>query len=268
MESLPIRVIIADDDAVARERLQMALQVVLDLTVVAVAEDGAAAVRALRANTVDVAFLDVEMPFLTGFDVVAEIGVGNMPLVVFCSGYDKYAVRAFDAFALDFLLKPWETERLQATLGRIRTRIAEVRAQALAQVDPRLVALLGYVQQQRDNGPAATYPETVAVGVGTKYEMVRLADVLSVQADGDYVRLFLPDRSHTLQRTLSGLEEDILDPAKFARISRSAIIQIPSVTNVKLEDNGTARVTLRDGSHIACSRAYRSALEDRLHLLG
>lgn len=259
----PIRALIVDDDASARRRLRELAGQVEGLTVVGECVNGREAVDSLTSRDVDLVFLDVEMPLLDGFGVIAEIGAGRMPPIIFTSAYSEFGVRAFEAYALDYLLKPFDDARFLAALQRAQAQI-EARTQPAASrndVDPRLRGLLEHLQDPRRN----SHPEAIAIRTGGQYIVVRVADIDWIEADGNYSKLYVKQRPRLLTKTLATLEKEVLDPAVFVRVHRSAIVNSSKITAVDPHEHGELTLVLQDGTRVQCSRRFRRRLEDRLY---
>ena len=258
-----IRALVVDDDTSARRRLIELAGQVEDLVVIGECVDGREAVAALRARDADLVFLDVEMPRLDGFGVIAEVGAARMPPIIFTSAYSEFGVRAFEAYALDYLLKPFDDARFLAALQRARAQV-EARTSAAedaSAVDPRLRGLLEHLQDPRRNG----HPEAIAIRTGGQYVVVRVADVDWIEADGNYSRLYVKQRPRLLTKTLATLEKEVLDPNVFVRVHRSAIVNSTKIAAVEPHVHGELTLVLQDGTHVQCSRRFRRRLEERLY---
>jgi two-component system LytT family response regulator len=256
-----IRALIADDERPARRKLRELLARESDFEVVAEAADGVEAVAAIREASPDVVFLDIRMPRLDGFEVIAEVGVEAMPLVVFVTAFDEHALRAFEVHALDYLLKPFAPSRFQRLLGRLRRQLgapaaaAAVPAGDLAQRIERLLAAMR---------PAPDYPRQLLVerGSGSSGRQALLAvdQIDLVRAEGNYLRFFSQGVEHRRRGTLRDLEGR-LDPARFVRLNRSEIVRLGAIRELQPWFHGDARVILQDGSVLTWSRRYRSKME-------
>jgi two-component system, LytTR family, response regulator len=243
-----IRVLIVDDEAVARRRLRRLLANEADVVVAGECGDGRTAVHAIARDAPDLVFLDVRMPELDGFEVVQSIAAAERPKIVFVTAFDRYALRAFDVHAVDYLLKPFTRERFHLALGRARERRAERPG------DPRLPALL------RDLRSAHRYPSRVAVRAGDKYVVVNWRDVDWIEAADNYVSLHVGPREFLLRDTLASIEQQ-LDPEQFVRIHRSAIVQLDRVVELRPATHGDVQVKLRNGACLALSRTWRQRVE-------
>ena len=247
-----LRALVVDDEPLARQTVRLLLDRTDDVTCAWEAADGRSAVDAIRAHRPDVVFLDVQMPHLDGFGVVDAIGPEAMPATVFVTAFDQHALRAFDAAAVDYLVKPYDDARFARALDRARA-LAAPGADGLAD---RLRALLA------DAAPEPTPCERLLVREGTRLTVVRTEAVDWAEAAGDYVALHVGPRTHLVRETLSALAER-LEPA-FARVHRSAIVRVDRIRDVRLTPAGDARVFLRDGTEIRASRRYWKGLEARL----
>jgi len=242
------RVLIVDDEAVARRRIRRLLAPEDDVIVVGECGDGASAVRAIAAEHPDLAFLDVQMPELDGFDVVQAVKPSELPAVVFVTAFDRYALRAFDVHAIDYLLKPFTSERFRVALARARERRGDKDA------------LAALAEQLRER---PRYLARFAVRTGDRTVLVDCADVDWMEAADNYVKLHVGAREYLLRETLAGIERR-MNPAAFARIHRSAIVQIARVAELSPATHGDLGVRLRDGTRLTLSRTFRDRLMVRL----
>ena len=260
MSSPTIRAIIVDDEAPARQHLGRLLQAHPEIEVVRECADGASAVRTIGSTGVDLVFLDVQMPELDGFGVIAEVGPERMPPVIFISAYSEFAVRAFEAYAIDYLLKPYDGARLRVALERAKEQMAARKAHHDAD-DERLNGLLAHVE-----GPETDrYPDAIAIKSGANYVVTRVADIDWIEADGNYARIYAQKQARLLTKSLATLEKDVLDPEMFVRVHRSSIVNTQKIASVKPQQHGDFTLVLHDGTHVQCSRRYRKRLEDKLY---
>lgn len=245
---LLLRVLIVDDEPLARDRLRAVLAAEPGLLLVGECGDGAAAVEAIRSAQPDLVLLDVQMPGLDGFGVLEAVGADAMPMVIFVTAHDGYAVRAFEVHALDYLLKPFDDDRLRAAVDRARH--PGVEAAALA---TRLRALL----DQRGAGPpAAPYAQRLMVRRGAAIRYVPLDQVEWIEAADNYVRLHGAGSIHLVRMPLRELEER-LDPTAFARVHRSAIVRLAAVREIRPWAGGDYLAVLQSGREVRISRTYR-----------
>lgn len=247
-----MRALVVDDEAPARKRLRTLLSEAADVEVVGEAESGATAVNAIRELAPDVVFLDLQMPEGDGFDVVATIGADEMPLTVFVTAFDEHAIRAFEVEALDYVLKPYTPERLQATLDRVRARLAAPRrgeGDALARV-------------VEDMTPAKVPLRHLLVEQGNRSVFLPVERIDWIESDRNYVTLHAAGHRFTLRTTLNAIEAR-LDPARFLRINRSQLVRIDAVREVHAWSHGDRHVLMSSGVTLVWSRRYRARDDDR-----
>jgi two-component system, LytTR family, response regulator len=245
------RVLLVDDEAVARRRLRRYLAHDDSVAIVGECADGASAVSAIRTLRPDIVLLDVQIPELDGFDVLRSLTPEELPAVIFVTAFDRYALRAFDLHAIDYLLKPFTRERFALALARAKDRLRD------RESDDRLAAL---VEQLR---AAPRTPGRVAVRSGPRIVVINWADVDWIEAADNYVTLHVGRTQYLLRSTLTALEGK-LDAHQFVRIHRSAMVQVDRVTELVSETHGDFTVRLRDGSALTLSRTFRERLERAL----
>jgi two-component system LytT family response regulator len=262
-DAAPIRALIVDDEPLARERLQELLEDAPAVTVVGTAEDGLDAVEDIREQAPDLVFLDVQMPGMTGIDVIEEIGADDMPVTVFVTAYDQYAIKAFDLAAVDYLLKPFDDERFEQALRRAREQIANREDEAISE---RLLHLL----QERDpslleeeNPRDEPYLERIAVQGRGKARIVPVDDLTHITADGSYAELHTDDDTYVIRERMKTLAAR-LDPDMFVRVHRSAIVRLDEVELILRGGGGNYAVRLKDGTRLSVSRSRVDELQDRL----
>ena len=248
-----IRVLVADDQPMARERLVSLLAAEPGVQVAATAASGPEAVESIRQSAPDLVFLDLQMPGMDGFKVIEAIGVDRMPATVFVTAYDEYAVRAFEVQALDYLLKPFGRQRFQSALARARRHLERERQGEMA---GRLAELLRSGRQ--DSGG-----ERLLVKSGGRVSFVDVEAIDWVEAEGNYVRVYAGDQVHLIRETMGALIEKI-GPHRFSRIHRSRIVNIKRVKELLIAGGGDYQVVLWDGTRLGLSRLYRDALQEQL----
>jgi two-component system LytT family response regulator len=248
-----IRTVIADDEPLARERLYSLLTSEPDIEVVDQCADGIDTVAAILRHRPDLLFLDIEMPGVNGFEVLKKLDPQQMPFIIFVTAYDKYALQAFEAHALDYLLKPFDRERFAAALGQARNRISQHRSVNLS---ARFFEMF-----QRFNGDRRV--ERIVVKSGGRIVFLRTDEVDWIEAAGNYVSLHVGRESHLLRETLTAFEEK-LAPGLFVRIHRSAIVNVERIRELKPTLGGDCDVVLRDGTQLTLSRNYRNRLQQLL----
>ena len=242
-----LRVLIVDDEPLARRGLRVRLERMRDIEIVGEAESGSGAVDAIELHRPDVVLLDVQMPELDGFDVVDAIGADDMPITIFVTAYDAHAIRAFDAHALDYLLKPVDDERFERAIERARLRAAERGARAREAALGDLLA-----------APVRRESRIVLRDRG-RVIVLQHADVDWISAEGDYVRVFAGGRGYLVRHTMVAMEAR-LDPKDFARIHRSAIVNVSRVREIRAHGDRDYIVVLRDDTKLKMSRSYRDRL--------
>ena len=248
------RVIVADDEPLARERLRMLLTAEPGVELVAECENGTAAIEAIQRLHPDLVFLDVQMPGATGFEVIDAVGAGRMPPVVFVTAYDQYALRAFDVRALDYLLKPFDRERFQQALARARQQVHQ---DAPGELERRLLALM-----QDLKGPHHHVDRFVVKSGGRVY-FVRADEIDWIESAGNYVKLHAGNETHLMRETMTAVETQ-LDKERFFRIHRCYIVNIERVRELQPSFNGEYVVFLTTGARLTLSRGYRDKVQQRL----
>ena len=249
-----IRVLVVDDEAPARRLLTDLLRQDAEIGTILQASDGREAVRMIRAEKPALVFLDVQMPELDGLGVVTEVGAANMPLTVFVTAHDQHAIRAFETNALDYLLKPFSDERLEASLARAKARLSEQHVQAFGQ------SVLQVIAAQK---PPSAWLDRLVVRTGATTQFVRTADIDWIEAAGVYATLHAGGKEHLYRAALTELAER-LDPARFVRIHRSAIVNIDAIAQLVAVSHGEFDVVFQNGTRTRASRTYRAALEKRV----
>ena len=247
-----MRVLIVDDEPLARRRLREMLAEAPDVEVVGECSDGEEAVAGILALRPDVVFLDIEMPEMDGFEVLRTLGPEQTPVVVFATAYDEYAMRAFDAHAVDYLLKPLERGRVESSLDRAR---AFVDRHTHPSFHARLQAVLASLE-----GPGSESPERIGVRVGQRIEFVRVADIDWVGAEANYVRLHVEKRSYVIRETLQQFSKR-LDPKLFLRIHRSTLLNTKRIKAIQSIGRGSYTMVLQDGTKLTSGASFREAIE-------
>jgi two-component system LytT family response regulator len=247
---MTIRAVIVDDEPLARRRIRSLLVKAEGVELVAECANGREAIQAIEASPPDLLFLDIQMPEVDGFDVLRAIGAGHVPVVIFVTAYDQFALRAFEAHALDYLLKPFDDERFEAALQRARERI---RQQQGGDLDRRLRALLQEVRGERG------YLRRLVVPTGPRSVFVRTEEIDWIEAERNYIRLHVGGRAHLLRENLGHIES-ALDPAAFCRIHRSIIVNVDRIQSVASLCGGEYLVVLHDGTRLTSGRSYRRNL--------
>lgn len=264
----PIRTLIVDDEALSRRGLEIRLRAAGDFAVIGQCANGREAIDAVRSQQPDLVFLDIQMPGLSGFDVLAQLPAESLPMIVFVTAYDSYAMRAFEARAIDYLLKPVEDSRFAAAISHIR-ELREQRS-AASQRD-RLVGLLADVSGSGEIDAESLLAKGGAALPGARHsvlpiregrETIRLdmAAIDWIDAAGDYMCIHAGSRTHILRGTMKQLE-DALDPRVFQRVHRSTIVNLARVKRLRAHMNGEYFLTLDGGHELKLSRTYRDKIE-------
>lgn len=243
-----VRALIVDDEPLARKGVRGHLAPEIDVQVIGECSNGREAVAIIRATKPDLVFLDVQMPELDGFGVIAEIGVAEMPAVIFVTAYDAHAIRAFEVQALDYVLKPFEPSRFRIAVSRAR---AEIQRRRNGEINLRLIDLLEELRSPKE------YSERLAIKSNGRVNFVNVAEIDWIEAADNYVRLHAGRKSYLLREMMSGLEKK-LDPRRFARVHRSVIVNLGRVRELKSTFKGEYEIVLQDGKHLPFGRAYRS----------
>ena len=256
---MTIRTLLVDDEPLARQRLRQLVGGEPDLTVVGECVDGPDACAAIARERPDLVFLDVQMPEMDGFAVLQQVPRDQLPMVIFTTAFDRHAVRAFDAHALDYLLKPLKPERFTAAVARARDQLASQRERAATR------GLLELLAERQATAPRVTSAPTLTrltVKTGDKVVVVATHDIDSIEAAGNYVAVRVGPDSHILRETLTALEAQ-LDPESFLRISRSAIVNLARITELHPMFKGEHILVLKNGRRLTMTRGLRD-VEQRL----
>jgi two-component system, LytTR family, response regulator len=249
-----IRTLIADDEPLARERLRTLLARHDDVQIIGECANGPDTIDAITELHPDLVLLDVEMPRVDGFAVLEALDPEALPAVVFVSAHDQYAVRAFEAHALDYILKPFDEARVDRALHRVRGQLTRAPGDT-RHIDPRLVSLLEELRDRRRS-------DRLVVKTGGRVVFLRTEDIDWIEASGNYVRLHVGGEAHLLRESMKNMERR-LDPSTFVRIHRSAIVNVDRIRELEPWFHGEYIVILRDGTRLTSSRVF----SDRLNAL-
>lgn len=250
----PIRAVIVDDEPLAREGVRLHLEAESDIEVIGEAGSGEEAVSLIGTVRPDLLFLDVQMPGLDGFGVLEALGPAHMPVTIFTTAYDQFALRAFDAHAIDYILKPYDRERFHSAIERARTQLNGRRK---ATADDRLDSLLDELRSR------SQYLERIVVRSGGRIMILRVAEIDWIEAASNYVRLHAGGREYLLRETMTALESK-LDPADFVRIHRSTIVRVDRIRELEPLFQGDYVVILEGNTRLTSSRGYRDRLQELL----
>ncbi len=249
--NIKIQTLIVDDEPLARERIRKLLEEEADIEIVGECGNGLEAIEAIRHRQPSLVFLDVQMPELDGFGVIERLRGQRMPAVVFVTAHDQFAVQAFEVYALDYLLKPFDSERFQKTLERVRERL---RTRSDIDLNERISQLLA------DLPGTQKLPDRLAIKTAGRLILLRIADIDWIEAADNYVSLHLGSESHLHRETMSALESR-LPVDRFIRISRSAIVNVEKIKELQPLFHGEYAVILRNGTRLTLSRSYRDRLQ-------
>ena len=256
MTTRPIRVLIVDDEPLARQRIEDLLAREPNVEIVGTADNGNAAIEAIGRLSPDLLFLDVQMPGKTGLEVARAIGAESMPATIFVTAYDQHALQAFDLAAVDYLVKPFDDERFEQAFRRAR-RLVEL--EETGRLHQHLRTLLRDGSLPR----AVRYLDRIAVESKGKVRFIPVDDIDYIEASGPYAELVVGGRRHVIREALQTLEER-LDPTRFMRVHRSAIVQLDRVDTLLRGAGGDYEIQLKDGTRLRVSRSRREDLAQRL----
>jgi two-component system LytT family response regulator len=245
-----LRALVVDDEILARRALLRLLKSDREINVIGQCGDGVSAVDAIRRTKPDLVFLDVQMPEMDGFRVVETVGVDQMPVTIFVTAFDRYALNAFDANAVDYLLKPFAPDRLSRALARARDRLHDRQNRDTAQ---RLFSLL-------DSRYQSDYAQRITVSTGGRIVFISVNEIDWIEAEGNYARLHVARHIYDVRETLQALVEK-LDPREFVRIHRSTIVNATRIREVQPWFQGSHIVLLQTGEELRMSRYQRDAVE-------
>jgi len=248
------QVLIVDDEPLARDRIRRLLSDQEDMTVVGECGDGVCAITSIKELDPDLVFLDVQMPEMDGMEVVRTVGTKDFPAVIFVTAHDSYALQAFEVHAVDYLLKPFDRLRFQEALQRVRRRLSENKQENFND------QLKTFMQSLH---PSNHYQQRLAVKTDGRVFLLNVQDVDWLESAGNYICLHVGKQTHIIRETLTQLE-DQLDPQKFARIHRSAIVNMERVQELRPYFHGDYKVFLQNGVELSLSRKYRDELYRRM----
>jgi two-component system LytT family response regulator len=266
---MTIRTILVDDEPLAIQGLQLRLEPHEDVEIIDTCSNGREAIRSIKTNKPDLVFLDIQMPGFDGFSVVQGLMEVEPPLFVFVTAYSDHAIRAFEAQAIDYLMKPVEEDRLAATLDRVRQRLAEKKGveevgrlmEVLAEVAPEAAAEMG----EAGEAPSANRFEKM-INIKDRGQIFRVDvdNIERIDAAGDYMCIYTAENTLILRETMKDLEKR-LDPRRFQRVHRSTIVNLDLVKQVKPHTNGECFLVLDSGAQVKVSRSYRDVVARFVH---
>jgi two-component system LytT family response regulator len=257
-QSTAIRTLIVDDEPLARRTIRALLEDDSEIEIIGECGSGPEAVDLIRKKTPDLLFLDIQMPGMTGFEVLSRIEVERLLLTVFVTAFDQFALKAFEVHALDYLLKPFTDRRFAEALHQAKSNL---QLKEVGKLGQRLAALLG----EQLNSPAMpnTFLTRFMIKTAGRITFVKTGDVDWIGADDYYIKLHVGPKAHLLRMSMSELEHK-LDPAHFLRIHRSAIVNFDRIKELHQNPNGDYVVVLKDGTELKLSRGRRERLEQML----
>jgi two-component system LytT family response regulator len=248
---MKITALIVDDEPLAREKIRRLLRSETDVEIIGEAVSGAEAVEMIENQKPDLIFLDIQMPEMNGFEVLNAIKNGAaIPAVIFVTAYDKYAIKAFEVHALDYLLKPFDSERLQSALKRVREQLESKSHNGF---DEKLMSLLSDLKAEKE------YPQRLVLKTAGRVYFIKTSDIDWIEAAGNYVKLHIGKDAHLLRETMNKTEAK-LDPEKFLRIHRSSLVNIDRIKELNPLFNGDYLVILQDKTELTLSRNYHDRL--------
>ena len=257
----PLRALVVDDEPLARRGLKLRLADIADVEIVDECHNGRAALASIAKLAPDLVFLDIQMPGLDGFDVVRELQSDSMPLIVFVTAFDQYAINAFEVHAVDYLLKPVEQPRLEEAVRRARVMVDAAKAvDHKARLMNLIVSMTGHseatIDSLAEHRGEQRYPARLTIRDGTRVAIVPVREIEWIDAAGDYMCIHVRNTTHVMRVTMKQLEA-LLDPALFLRVHRSTLINADHVVGLTAHDNGEFFVTLSQGARLKVSRGYR-----------
>jgi two-component system LytT family response regulator len=258
------RALIVDDEPLARRSLRLLLERDADIEIAGECNNGAEAIEFVKAEQPDLVFLDIQMPGLSGFEVLEKLGQsGPLPVIVFVTAFDEHAIRAFEFNALDYLLKPFSDERFQISLVRAKTQLAQ---QEIGQLSKKLLALAENFKTGTPpiEKPDENYTSRFMIKAGGRISFVKAEEIDWIEAADYYVKLHVGRKGHLIRETMNDLETK-MDPSRFVRIHRSTIVNIDRIKELQPYFNGHYIVILNDGTELKMSRSRRDLLHDRLN---
>ena len=258
-----IKTLIVDDEPLARRNLRVLLERDPQIEILDECRNGREAVKAINTLSPDLIFLDIQMPEMDGFDVLARVGPEHIQAIIFVTAFDQYALKAFDVHALDYLLKPFDDERFVRALERAKSQIA---AREINQLSGRLLALLEERETERKGSTRdERYLTRLMIKASSRMMLLKVDEIDFIEADGNYAKLHAGRKTHLLREKMNDLEGR-LDPAKFVRIHRSIIVNLERIKEMHPHFNGDYVVVLEDGRQLKLSRTRREQLEARLRI--
>lgn len=251
------RILIIDDEALARQRVRKLLETRTDIEVVQECRNGKEAINAITEHAPDLIFLDIQMKDMTGFDVLQALPREKWPLTIFVTAYDEYAIQAFDIFAFDYLLKPFKNERFFLSLDKA---IVQLQQEEQEQRADKLQELVNYLQKEKEK------PEPLALKQGSKISLVQMDDIRYIEASGYYIEVYTSESKRLLLRESMTNMLEQLGKSNFIRIHRSTIINTDFLSEIQHTGAGDVVTKMKDGKTFRVSKSYKEGLFKRLKL--
>ncbi|MEM6581622.1 MAG: LytTR family DNA-binding domain-containing protein [Pseudomonadota bacterium] len=263
----PLRAIVVDDERLARRGLALRLAEIPLVDVIAQCANGHEALAVIHTESPDLIFLDIQMPGMDGFDMVCELQADAMPLIIFVTAFDQYAIEAFKVHAVDYILKPIDEERLQEAVARAVKRHSQEQSDSkeslLALVSGRDSVSKAKELLATDSADQKTWPDRLTIKDGSQYQFIRIDDIQWIDAAGDYMCVHAKGKTHIMRTTMKRLEAS-LNPDIFMRIHRSSIVSVNAIASAASHINGEFVLTLHGGTNLKVSRSYRDKIKSLL----
>ncbi|MEO8665131.1 MAG: LytTR family DNA-binding domain-containing protein [Ignavibacteria bacterium] len=254
MHSRKIKVIIIDDEILAREKIRNFLNAEKDIEISAECKDGTDAIKKINSLSPDLIFLDIHMPGMNGIELIESFKGEFSPVIIFTTAHHKYAIKAFELFALDYLLKPFDKERFQKSLSRARSHL---QTKAPTEHNEKIISLLKELKSQKE--PEPKYLDRMVIKSAGRIFFLKTEEIDHIEAAGNYLRVYSNNESHLIRDTMNSIEKKI-DPSVFVRIQRSAIVNINSVKELKPWFHGEYLVYLKNGTKLVSGRTFKDNL--------
>lgn len=257
-----VRTLIIDDEALARRRIRHLLEQRQDVEVLGECKNGEEAIGAIEEKQPDLIFLDIQMKDMSGFEVLENIQSTSFPLIVFVTAYDQYAIKAFDIFAFDYLLKPFKEERFALSVDKAVASLEKQHTSELPQSD-QIKSLLNYLSDQHSTATSPAFSNTIPIKGAGKISFVEIQDIVHIEASGYYIEIHTADKKYLLRESLSNMAEK-LDDQFFLRIHRSTIVNLQYLEELKNNGASEVEVVMKNSRAFRVSKSYKEVLFERL----
>lgn len=263
MNDIKIRTAIIDDEPLAREKIRTFLKSENDIEVIGECKDSLEAIELIKKSKPDLIFLDIKMPGMNAFEMLENISkdVKEIPIIIFTTAFDKYALKAFEVHALDYLLKPFDRERFQLTLNRVRERLKNKNAE---QNSSKILEALNQFKE-KDESATGKYLEKIVIKSSDKIYFVQTSEIEWLEASGNYIKIFANDASHITRDTMNSMESK-LNPKKFLRIHRSVIVNVNYIKEFKPWFNGEYEVYMKNKTKFTSGRTYKKNIDSLIKM--